>query len=281
MVVNRQVFEYQGRRLLEKVRIKTPFKYEALFEEEGCFLFFKESGSTIFSSETRFQLKEREAILLRCGTYFLEFLDQVNNGEIEVVAVHLYPDFLKKIYIKDLPTLIKKRHFSSRSQLLKSKKIISQFVKSFDLYFQNPILVTEEILELKIKEFILLLVQTKNVDSIVELISDLYSTKVTELKEVIESHLYSNLTIEELAKLSNLSLSSFKRSFKKEYDDSPKNYLVTKKIGKAKELLRLSKMPISEIAYEVGFNDPLYFSRIFKKKIGVTPTTFRQSIIHN
>ena len=126
-----------------------------------------------------------------------------------------------------------------------------------------------------------MLVQTNNVDSIVELISDLYTTKTAELKEVIENHLYSNLTIEELAKLSNLSLSSFKRSFKKEYDDSPKNYLVTKKIDKAKELLRLSKMPISEIAYEVGFNDPLYFSRIFKKKIGVTPTTFRQSIIHN
>lgn len=85
----------------------------------------------------------------------------------------------------------------------------------------------------------------------------------------------TQLSIEELAKISQLSLFSFKREFKKEFYDSPKNYINTLRIKKAKELLQLSKMSISEIAYEVGFNDPLYFTRLFKKKVGTSPTSFR------
>ena len=105
--------------------------------------------------------------------------------------------------------------------------------------------------------------------------SDLYSAKKIHLKDIIELHLYSNLSIEELANLSNMSLSSFKREFKKEFNDSPNNYILMKKLKKAKELLSLTDKPINEIAYEIGFNDPLYFTRLFKKKIGPSPTTYR------
>ena len=44
--------------------------------------------------------------------------------------------------------------------------------------------------------------------------------------------------------------------------------LYLQKIKRAKELLRITEMPVNEVAFEVGFNDPLYFTRIFKKKIG-------------
>jgi AraC-like DNA-binding protein len=79
-----------------------------------------------------------------------------------------------------------------------------------------------------------------------------------------------------LAKLCNLSLSSFKREFKKVFDDSPANYILSAKIKKAKELLAISDLPINEIAYETGFNDPLYFTRQFKKKVGNSPSAYRK-----
>jgi AraC-like DNA-binding protein len=156
-----------------------------------------------------------------------------------------------------------------------SQDIISRFIDSLDFYFSNPTLVNNDLIELKIKELILLLVQTKNITSILELVADLYSAKSVHLKNIIELHLYSNLSIEELAKLSNLSISSFKRQFKKEFNDSPNNYIITKKIEKAKELLSITDIPISEIAYEIGFNDPLYFTRLFKNKTGTSPTSYR------
>jgi len=155
------------------------------------------------------------------------------------------------------------------------KLVLSKFIESLEFYFQNPSLVNDDLLELKIKELILLLVQTKNVDSILELITELYSTKTTSLKEVIQLHIYSNLSVEELAKLSQMSLSSFKRAFKKQFNDSPSNYINSAKLKKAKELLSFSELSISAIAYEVGFNDPLYFTRLFKKKEGLPPSSYR------
>ena len=48
---------------------------------------------------------------------------------------------------------------------------------------------------------------------------------------------------------------------------------------KAKELLNITNMAMSEIAYKIGFKDPLYFTRFFKNKIGVSPTAFRKKSI--
>ena len=205
----------------------------------------------------------------------MDLLQQKEGETVEVIIVHLYPEILKKLYIGELPTLIEKSSYSKQSQVVASQDIISRFIDSLDFYFSNPTLVNNDLIELKIKELILLLVQTKNITSILELVADLYSAKSVHLKNIIELHLYSNLSIEELAKLSNLSISSFKRQFKKEFNDSPNNYIITKKIEKAKELLSITDIPISEIAYEIGFNDPLYFTRLFKNKTGTSPTSYR------
>ena len=118
------------------------------------------------------------------------------------------PDVLKKLYTGDLPKIIKKQSDSKSSQVIVSSDVIARFIESLEFYFQNPSLVNDDLLELKIKELILLLIQSKNVDSILELVADLYSTNTVQVKEVIELHLFSNLKLEELAKLCNLSLSS-------------------------------------------------------------------------
>lgn len=277
MVLNRQTFKYQGKKLIEKVRFKPPLKLEQLFEEEGCFLYFKGEGAHLLSSNDKREMNTHEAVLIRCGRYFVDYIEKVEQDYIEVIAIHLYPDVLKKLYITELPALIEKRNYNKKSQILAPSDIISRFIDSLEFYFENPVLVNSDILELKIKELILLLIQSKNVDSILELITDLYSAKTVTLKKVIELHLYSNLSIEELARLSNLSLTSFKREFKKEFNDSPANYINAKKLQKARELLSITDMSISEIAYETGFNDPLYFSRIFKKKTGISPSSFREN----
>ena len=154
--------------------------------------------------------------------------------------------------------------------------LFPKFIDSLEFYFENPTLVNNDLLELKIKELILLLIQSKNVESILNLISDLYSRKQNSLQEIIETHYCSALKIEELAKLSNLSLSSFKRKFKDEFNDSPKNHINNKRIEKSKELLVMSKMSISEIAYETGFQDPLYFTRLFKTKTNSSPSKYRE-----
>ena len=275
MITSRSTFKYQGQVLIEKMKILAPFRYEAIFQNSGCFIYFKERGSKLLSSEVNAQLKSNEAVLLKCGNHFVDLLRETDDDQVEIIAIHLYPEVLKKLYTGNLPDIVKKQNNSKGSQVIVSSNVIAKFIESLDFYFQNPSLVNNDLLELKIKELILLLVQSKNINSILELVADLYSANTVQVRKVIELHLFSNLKLDQLAKLCNLSLSSFKREFRKEFNDSPTNYINNKRLEKAQTLLTITNLSISEVAYETGFQDSLYFTRLFKNKIGIPPTLYR------
>jgi len=83
------------------------------------------------------------------------------------------------------------------------------------------------------------------------------------------------LTLEKVAKECGFSKYYFSRIFKKYTGKSFKAYLIDLRINKAKYLLLNSKLTISQICYETGFNDLSYFSRMFKKRVGYSPSKFR------
>ena len=277
MILSRHTFEYQNHVLIEQVTIKPPFRYEAIFQNEGCFIYVTGNNSKVLSSEENLTIHSQEAVLLKCGTYFIDWLKNSENSTIKVVAIHLYPDILKKLYQQELPKLIKQHDNKSIPQKIIPENTITKFIENLNFYFENPSLINDDLLELKIKELILLLIQTKNAKSILQLIEDLFTPRIVQLKNVINTHLYSSLTIEELAKLCNLSVSSFKREFKKVFNDTPANYMNTEKLKKATQLLKVSDLTITDIAYEIGFNDPSYFTRFFKQKTSLSPMEFRKN----
>ena len=151
-------------------------------------------------------------------------------------------------------------------------------MESLYFYFDNPGLVSDELLELKVKELILLLVQTKNAESLVSLFSDLFTPRSISLKEVVNNHLFSNLSIEDLAGLSNLSVSTFNRTFQNLFNDTPANYIKRKRLERATELLSISSLTISEIAFQTCFTDVAHFSRSFKAIHQCSPTEYRLAL---
>lgn len=85
-----------------------------------------------------------------------------------------------------------------------------------------------------------------------------------------------NISIEEMSRLVNVSVSSLRRLFKQHTGKSPSDYLIElKMVAAAKKILETDER-ISDIAYQVGIEDPNYFSRVFKKHFGVTPFSYRQ-----
>lgn len=278
MNVKKQAFKYKNKEIIEKVIFTPPYKHENVFQNEGCFLYMKENGAQLISSQSDIYVAKKEAVLLKCDTYFMDMIQNTNKGIVEVIAIHLYPEILKKLYINELPAIIEKQVKNTENKHLVDQEIIARFIDSLEFYFDNPSLVNDDLLELKIKELILLLIQTKNIDSVLELITDLYSTRTIEMKDVVKLHLYSNLTTEELAGLCHMSLSSFKREFKKVFNDSPTNYINSQRLRKAKELLTVTDLSIGDIAFEVGIHDPQYFTRLFKRKEGISPSAYKAKL---
>ncbi|WP_125932416.1 hypothetical protein [Hymenobacter glacialis] len=161
MIIERKTFAYRGKVIIEKVLISAPYRYEAIFHNEGCFIQIRGAGTKLLSVEDNLLIENQEAVLMKCGNYFLDFVTKIAGDTIEVLAIHLYPDILKQIYSTELPALIEKRAYVGKSAVIANESVISRYIESLEFYFQNPALVNDDLLELKIKELVLLLVQTK------------------------------------------------------------------------------------------------------------------------
>ena len=103
-----------------------------------------------------------------------------------------------------------------------------------------------------------------------------YRNLIYQAKEYLE-HNYANseLSLNEVAMQVNLSASHFSVVFSQETGQTFKEFLTELRINKARELLRMTTLRSAEIAYQVGYNDPHYFSSVFKKHMGVSPIEFR------
>jgi two-component system response regulator YesN len=108
---------------------------------------------------------------------------------------------------------------------------------------------------------------------------DQYKGLIRQAKEYIE-HQFMNpeLSLNEVAAEVNLSASHFSFVFSQTSGQTFKEYLTEIRIKTARELLRMTGLRSADIGYRVGYNDPHYFSSVFKKHTGFSPIEFRSQI---
>ncbi len=99
--------------------------------------------------------------------------------------------------------------------------------------------------------------------------------------EYIEKNYMKEITVEDISSALNISRSQLYRTFVQNVGLSPNKYLVTHRISRAAELLRITDLSISEISSRCGFNDTSYFYQQFKKVYQRSPIKFRKYIREN
>jgi two-component system response regulator YesN len=103
-----------------------------------------------------------------------------------------------------------------------------------------------------------------------------YTAIIRQAKDFIDQHFDdADLSLSDVAARVNLSPSHFSVVFSHETSQTFKDYLTETRIKKAKEMLRMTNLKAAEISYQVGYNDPHYFSYVFRKNTGLSPTEFR------
>ncbi|MDO8366983.1 MAG: ATP-binding protein [Saprospiraceae bacterium] len=113
--------------------------------------------------------------------------------------------------------------------------------------------------------------------SMTEVPSTLEDSFLRKLRFVVEEHLDDpNFDVPQLCQAAHLSNMQVNRKLKALTDKTPSRFIRSVRLHKAKELLQSTELNISEIAYEVGFSDPNYFSRSFSEEFGVPPMSFRK-----
>jgi AraC-like DNA-binding protein len=107
--------------------------------------------------------------------------------------------------------------------------------------------------------------------------SDVDEQAIEKAKFFLRENLESPLDMNQLMRELPMSYSKFRKMFKQATGESPNQYHLNLRLDKARELLNTTNLNVTEVAYNLGFDSVFYFSKLFKKKNGVSPRSFRDT----
>jgi hypothetical protein len=220
MVIDYKKIDLFGKTFIQKVDLEPPFEFAFPVAEQACFLYMLEGEMQYQSANDHLKIATNHSLLLNCINSGKQIHETNSSGKSEIVIVTFHPDILKKVYDKEIPFI-----FQPNNQITNQSRgginndfLIQKYIEGLLFYFENPSLVNDQILILKLKEIILLLSQTQNAETIQVILSQLFSPTTYTFKQIIEANLFSQIRVEDLGQKVNLSVSSFKREFKKGTD---------------------------------------------------------------
>lgn len=278
-MLKREEYSLLDRVVLGRAIFTPPFRANAALEEEARFVHVVHGKSTIYFPNGRLNLSTGDSIIMKCENFVNHWLPNEGPETNEVIILRFFPEVLQAVYDNQLPDILIAQHSlpAQPVELIAPNPVVSNFVQGLKYYLDHPAIIKEELLRVKIQELILVLLNTDRSGQVRSILSNLFRSKGYEFKEVIHSHLYEDLSLEELAFFTGMSLSSFKRKFKEVFANSPTRYIKAKRLEKAKHLLETSDLRITEIAYDCGFNDPGYFSKSFTAAFKLSPSEYRSA----
>ena len=100
--------------------------------------------------------------------------------------------------------------------------------------------------------------------------------RLSRARKFIDESYQLPLDLSEISKQACLSRYHFLRLFRDTYDTTPHQYLIQKRIEKAKELLRRRSLSVTDVCFEVGFESLGSFSSLFRRCVGDAPKNYRQ-----
>lgn len=235
----------------------------------NMFSFLKVGKKQVHFAGTTVAVNKDQSLLLKKGNWlWTELLD--TNATYYCKLLFFSEKILKKFLEKHSGTtpMVKQE---TPYFIIKNDSYIISYLNSLSTINNNSTDFIENLLSLKFEELMLYLLHKygKGFESYLQ---SLVVNEASPLKKVIESEVHSNLKLTEIAFLCNMSLSTFKRHFIKEYKMAPGKWLKDQRLQKAREALEKGDVRPSEIYLDFGYNNLSNFSIAFKNKFGFNPS---------
>ncbi len=152
------------------------------------------------------------------------------------------------------------------------RHIFTQMIQELQLCRENY----EELLVLLLRQLFILI--QRQIGAPARARSRFAAAEFEAAAQYFDEHSQSALCVEDYAASHGMSTSWFIRGFKELTGVTPMQYILSLRIANAQNLLETTDYNVSEISRIVGYENPLYFSRIFRKQCGVSPTDFRRQL---
>jgi len=235
----------------------------------NMFSFLQVGKKNVHFADTSVTVNIQQSLLIKKGNcLWTELLDNQDVYSCKLLF------FSERKLIEFLNKNTQNKHYDKDEIpyfVIENDTYITSFLNSLSIINAANSTSMESLLSVKFEEIMLYLIY-KYGNRFEIYLHSLISKEFSTFKNIIESNVYSNLKLEEIAFLCNMSLSTFKRYFTIEYKVTPGKWLQDKRLLKAKEILQTGNLKSSEIYLDFGYNNLSNFSVAFKNKFGFSPT---------
>jgi AraC family transcriptional regulator len=97
--------------------------------------------------------------------------------------------------------------------------------------------------------------------------------------ELVHAEMEGDLSLEELADAAGLSIAHFSEIFRQSTGQSPHQFVLHRRVDRAKEMLRAAELRVIDVAVACGFKTQQHFARVFRQLCGASPTEYRQEFL--
>ncbi len=260
--VNKELFIYDLK--MTEAAIKTKVNLNM-----HMFSFLQVGKKQVHFLDTSVIVDNKQSLLIRKGNcLWSELLDKQNTYYCKLFffSEQQLVTFLNKHVHRKVATKETSSYFA-----IENDNYISTYLNSLTSISNTPSKFISNLLAVKLEELFLYL-QNKYKHEFEDYLLSLVNKETTSFKDNVEQNIYSSLSLEEIAFLCNMSLSTFKRHFIKEYDLSPGKWFREKRLLKAKTLLEEGNLTASDIYLDLGYSNLQNFSSAFKTRFGVSPS---------
>jgi len=269
--------DYKGQLFAREFSLPGEMRFNFEMNDAACLTYIDDGSQKITAPVDQVTIDSHHAVLAKCGKYVTRVKGGEESKKLKGIVFHLNPDIIKEAF-KGMNTDFLHAGLSngpSKSFVdLGSNQMIDTFVDSMRPYFCSDANITDNLIAIKLQELVTILTNEGN-EEILFLLGTIRHKEIFDFEKVVQSNLYNNLSLEELAHLTNKSISSFKRTFKKHFDTTPAAYFRNKKISRAADLLSSTNLSIGEVCWDCGFESLSHFSSAFKKELSISPREYR------
>lgn len=251
-------------------------KMEDAWSQHNYIVYVMEGRKIWHTAHGSYDLQKGSCVLVRKGACIVE---QFFDTAFCLVMFFLPDDFICEVLKSKSSPLASAAKKYEPIIAIDNNTSVQAFFHSMMPYFNSQTEPDASLLELKFRELILTLADNpKNSELLSYFTSLLQQPQAVSLQRVMEDNFSYNLKLEEFARLTNKSLSAFKRDFQKIYNTNPGKWLTEKRLDHALHLLTNQDKTVAEAAFESGFENPSHFSRSFRQRFGISPASVKQQI---
>lgn len=260
-----------------RYRTQTPAPRTKILLEQNMFTFLLDGEKTVHFAGSQVTVHPHQFVLLAAGNCLMSEKIAADNADYHSILVLFSNQELGEFFDRHTALLGTYVQQSDTHPFLRFDKdaFLANFVHSLDCMLADDKAFHPALQKIKLEELFLYLAihypgqlqQFRNMS--------FEGDDAFVIRQAITSHIDSNITVEELAFLCNMSLSSFKRKFARIYGNSPNKWLLEKRMERAAKMLRHDNRKASEIYFELGYENLSSFIQSFKQIYGITPKQYQ------